>query len=377
MTPMSPQPARPGHGASDWADEWSSEADLASPARRRPAPAASRGADLSVDEFARALAEFEPEAAEIPLTPAVVQPLPEVPVAARIVPSRALARWLATTVAAAVLLIALAGLAPLPPPRVPPGAAMPARLPSDVALPAEPAAALLPPSLPERARAALDDSSVPASVSRTAMGTSEASAIAPARVGDGAPAAPARTSRPPVVAPVAFAQRGSQPPAPGLVLATSTGTERTGPSPSAAPSREVPPALLPPEPAPVAAAPAAPSVSASAPPVPTARQIIYGVLAEYQGALNRLDAAAVRAIWPSVDAASLERAFTQLERQSVLFDACSVAIIGAGATARCQGSSSYVPRVGRRTERLEPRHWRIELKQADATWQIVAVDARE
>jgi hypothetical protein len=117
--------------------------------------------------------------------------------------------------------------------------------------------------------------------------------------------------------------------------------------------------------------------SASAPPAPTARQIIYGVLAEYQDALNRLDVAAVRGIWPSLDAASLERAFTQLERQSVLFDACSVAIIGDGATARCQGSSSYVPRVGRRVERLETRQWRIELQRADATWHIVGVDARE
>lgn len=380
--PMSPQPAGEARVASDWGDEWSSEADVRRiPSRQRAAPA-PQAAAASVDELTRALAEFEPEfESEVakPLVPRIVHPAPEALIPVRVDPRRSLARWLATTVAAAVLLIALAGLAPLPPPRVPRGIAMPPRVPHDVALPAVPMTELVPTSLPEGADARLDvDTAVDATPGSAPRGSRAASALAPGPVDGGSRAAPARAAPPPVVATVTIGQRGAQPPGPGLVLSTSTGEERTGTASETALSRGLPPALLSPatEAAPAASRPAVAS-SASAPPVPSARQIIYGVLAEYQGALNRLDVTAVRAIWPSLDAASLERAFTQLERQSVLFDACSVAIIGDGATARCQGTSSYVPRVGRRTERLGPRHWRIELKQAETTWHIVAVDARE
>jgi hypothetical protein len=368
--------------ASDWRDEWSSEADgRPMPSRYRAAPAPD-GAAISVDELMRALVEFEPEfepESATPPAPRIVQFEPEALVPARIDPRRSLARRLLTTVAASVLLIALAGLAPPPPSRVPPGISVSGRVPHDVALPAAPATTLMAPPVSEAADARPRDSSLTPSPGATPMRGTSGSVIARAPTGVGSPAEPTHASQPPVVAPLPIGQRGSPPPASGLVLSTSTGEDRTGPLPAAAPPPDWPSARLAiePEPAPVAPRPAASAPAARAPAAPTARQIIYGVLAEYQGALNRLDVAAVHAIWPSLDAASLERAFTQLERQSVLFDTCSVAIIGDGATARCQGSSAYVPRVGRRTERLEPRHWRIELKQADATWHIVAVDARD
>ena len=118
-------------------------------------------------------------------------------------------------------------------------------------------------------------------------------------------------------------------------------------------------------------------VKAAAPAPPTDRQAVEAVLGQYQAALSRLDANGVRTIWPGLNAAALERAFGQVERQAVTFTSCAVSIIGAGATARCQGRASYVPKVGNRTERVDHRQWQIDLRKNGDSWRIVAVDSRE
>lgn len=118
-------------------------------------------------------------------------------------------------------------------------------------------------------------------------------------------------------------------------------------------------------------------VKAAAPAPPTDRQAIQAVLGQYQAALSRLDANGVRTIWPGLNAAALERAFGQVERQAVTFTSCSVTIVGAGATARCQGRASYVPKVGNRTERVDHRQWQIDLRKNGDSWRIVGVDSRE
>ena len=112
-------------------------------------------------------------------------------------------------------------------------------------------------------------------------------------------------------------------------------------------------------------------------PAPTDRQIIQGILGEYQAAFSELDANAARAVWPGVNTGAHERAFGQLERQALRFNACSIAIIGTGATARCQGTTTYVPRVGKPTERTDSRQWQIDLKKTGDRWAIVSVDSRE
>lgn len=128
-----------------------------------------------------------------------------------------------------------------------------------------------------------------------------------------------------------------------------------------------------PEPPPSAVRPA----ESAAPAPPTDRQAIQTVLGQYQAALSHLDTNGVRALWPGLNAAALERAFGQMERQTVTFNVCSVAIVGTGATARCQGSASYVPKVGNRTERVDHRRWQIDLRKTGDSWRIVAVDSRE
>jgi hypothetical protein len=57
----------------------------------------------------------------------------------------------------------------------------------------------------------------------------------------------------------------------------------------------------------------------------------------------------------------------------VSFSACSVSIAGAQATARCTGSTTYVPKVGSRSARNEYRQWDIDLRKTGDGWHIASV----
>ncbi len=107
------------------------------------------------------------------------------------------------------------------------------------------------------------------------------------------------------------------------------------------------------------------------------RDAIDEVLARYQTVLSHLNVNAARVIWPAVNSAALERAFDQLERQTVTFNSCAVAIAGAGATARCQGRVTYVPKVGSRTARTDSRQWQIDLRKMTGGWRIEAVKSSD
>ena len=52
------------------------------------------------------------------------------------------------------------------------------------------------------------------------------------------------------------------------------------------------------------------------------------------------------------------------------FDACDVRVRGESATATCQGSARYVPKIGSREPRTEPRVWNFSLHKAGGDWKI-------
>ncbi|HTV01297.1 MAG TPA: hypothetical protein VMF13_12190, partial [Luteitalea sp.] len=104
---------------------------------------------------------------------------------------------------------------------------------------------------------------------------------------------------------------------------------------------------------------------------------IRSVLARYGDAYSRLDAAAARAVWPTVDARALSRAFSTLRSQALVLEQCEIAVTGDRAEAACRGTSTYVPAVGEARLRREPRQWRFELARTDeATWQIRNAQSR-
>src|SRR5206468_9310976 len=109
--------------------------------------------------------------------------------------------------------------------------------------------------------------------------------------------------------------------------------------------------------APPAIVEAAPAPPPRAPVRPSDDQLVRTALQRYRVAYEELDARSAQAVWPSVDAAALNRAFGGLQSQRLNFDDCDVRLQGGVATATCRGSARYVPRVGSRETRVEPHVW--------------------
>ena len=112
-------------------------------------------------------------------------------------------------------------------------------------------------------------------------------------------------------------------------------------------------------------APIAPVVAA-----PDDNALVTVALQRYRKAYERLDAQSAHAVWPAVNQAALARAFDGLESQSLTFDACDVRLRGEAASATCHGSARYVPKVGSRDPRIEPRVWNFTLRKAGSDWKI-------
>jgi tetratricopeptide (TPR) repeat protein len=98
--------------------------------------------------------------------------------------------------------------------------------------------------------------------------------------------------------------------------------------------------------------------------------LVQNALQRYRLAYEHLDAQSAQAVWPAVNQAALARAFDGLELQTLTFDACDVRVAGDAATAMCQGSARYVPKVGNRDPRVEPRVWNFTLRKNGGDWKI-------
>jgi len=123
------------------------------------------------------------------------------------------------------------------------------------------------------------------------------------------------------------------------------------------------------EPAPAAALPAVVPATPVAPPNTDELQVKQ-VLQRYRVAYEGLDAESAQAVWPAVNQVALARAFDGLESQRLTFDACSVELQGNRAAATCRGTARYVPKVGSRQPRVEPRIWSFALRKIGAEWKI-------
>ena len=155
--------------------------------------------------------------------------------------------------------------------------------------------------------------------------------------------------------------------------------------PAVAPAPSLPPLAA------AVATPAAPALSAAplittptpspaslAPPAGRTEdtRAVAVVLNRYQLAFSAMDVGAAAAVWPSVDVKALAKAFEQLEEQTFDLEGCNITIAGVRAEAECAGNARYIRKVGSRALRVEPRHWRFRLRQANDDWVIDAVDAR-
>jgi hypothetical protein len=179
-----------------------------------------------------------------------------------------------------------------------------------------------------------------------------------------------------------------EPPPPARAMPTPAVVRAIEPSAPPPPVQAVlqsPPA--PPEPAPAFVPPSRPVQEAAvvaavttpvAPPVPPKVEeakvddpaLVRQTLQRYRSAYEDLDARSAHAVWPAVNQVALARAFDGLESQSLTFHACDVRVRGDAATATCQGSARYVPKIGNREPRIESRVWTFSLHKAGADWKI-------
>jgi len=129
---------------------------------------------------------------------------------------------------------------------------------------------------------------------------------------------------------------------------------------------------------PVEADPSPAAVSAAAiravPPIDD-EMLVKQALQRYRVAYEGLDARSAQAVWPAVNEAALARAFDGLSSQRLTFDACSVQLGGDHAAATCRGTARYIPKVGNREPRIEPRTWTFALRKIGAEWKIDAARA--
>jgi hypothetical protein len=151
--------------------------------------------------------------------------------------------------------------------------------------------------------------------------------------------------------------------------------KRPEPATLAAEARPVP-APPPPAAAPPSSVPAAEASRVPVPASPPPEAAIQTVLTRYRTAYRDLDAGAAVAVWPSVDAKALRKAFADLQQQNVTFDSCQIEIKNVRAVASCRGLVSYVPRVGNKDLRDDRRQWEFALSKVDDVWLIDTVSAR-
>lgn len=96
------------------------------------------------------------------------------------------------------------------------------------------------------------------------------------------------------------------------------------------------------------------------------------VLTSYASAYSALDADAAQRVWPGVNRSALARAFDSLASQHVDLGTCRIDVTGASATATCNGTATWSPKIGGGGRRSEARHWSFELARGGSGWEIVS-----
>ena len=107
-------------------------------------------------------------------------------------------------------------------------------------------------------------------------------------------------------------------------------------------------------------------------PAPSQEPIVRSVLDRYASAYSALDVEAAQQVWPGVNRGALARAFEGLSSQRISLGDCRIDVIGANATARCNGETTWSPKIGGGGSRTEARSWTFALARSGETWRIVS-----
>lgn len=125
-----------------------------------------------------------------------------------------------------------------------------------------------------------------------------------------------------------------------------------------------------PEAAAAAASPVRPRWSRSDPYTAPVREAVLA----FEAAWSRLDTAATRDVWPSANPTTLTSAFTAMREQRLRLAPCDVERTGNRATASCEGTLRYRPRVGDHTTRVRRDTWDFTLERSTDGWVVTDLD---
>ena len=103
---------------------------------------------------------------------------------------------------------------------------------------------------------------------------------------------------------------------------------------------------------------------------------VRSVLDRYRLAFSTLSVDGLGTVWRTVDTKALAKAFGQLETQTVEFDTCQIDINGDVAQASCSGRTSFVPKVGSKSPRVDSRRWTFQLVRVRGGWVIDQAQSR-
>ena len=125
----------------------------------------------------------------------------------------------------------------------------------------------------------------------------------------------------------------------------------------------------------VQSAPAASPSSAVVSRPPEMDSVLHA-LNQYAEALTNMDVGGARRIWPGVDQRALTGAFSTLEKNEMILNACAVDV-GARNTAfvTCQARVEFVPKVGNRSPQVASQQWRFTMNKVADEWKIKTATA--
>ena len=84
-----------------------------------------------------------------------------------------------------------------------------------------------------------------------------------------------------------------------------------------------------------------------------------------------MNATAAKAVYPSVDARALSRAFAGLRSQNLHFDVCHTRMLSdREARVACEGSATFITSIGSREPRTVKREWTFALERHGDDWTI-------
>jgi len=99
-------------------------------------------------------------------------------------------------------------------------------------------------------------------------------------------------------------------------------------------------------------------------------QAVRRAIRSYEQAYERVDAAAIARLWPTVDQRALSQAFDAVTSQGIGLEHCAIALNGEQATAQCRGRHKYVGKSNNSVTIASEQQWLFKMRRAAGQWKI-------